>query len=147
MSKSIKQTSFWGELLAVGIYKRNQGRLVRQLSALAFVLVAAYGAYTLSQGPLADFRSRAVSVGIPILLVGAGAWVSYRLVNYPRFADFLISVEAEMDKVTWPAKSELYRSAVVVISTMVVMGAVLLAYDVFWQWLFRVVGFLHFAAE
>lgn len=29
-----------------------------------------------------------------------GIWFGYRLVNWPRFADFLISVEAELNKVS-----------------------------------------------
>ena len=31
--------------------------------------------------------------------------------NMPRFADFLIAVEAEMNKVSWPSKAELIRSS------------------------------------
>ena len=44
----------------------------------------------------------------PCCLVGV--WLGYRLVNIPRFADFLIAVEAEMNKVSWPSRGELIRS-------------------------------------
>ncbi len=33
-----------------------------------------------------------------------GLWLCFRLVNMPRFADFLIAVEAEMNKVSWPTR-------------------------------------------
>ena len=39
---------------------------------------------------------------MPRLLLVFGVWVSYRLVNVPAFADFLIAVEAEMNKVLGP---------------------------------------------
>ncbi len=56
--------------------------------------------------------------GIPALALIAGAWFGFRVVNWPRFADFLIAVEAEMNKVTWPSKDELIRAAIVVIFTI-----------------------------
>ena len=37
------------------------------------------------------------------LLLLLGLWIGYRLVNMPQFADFLIAVEAEMNKVSWPS--------------------------------------------
>ena len=80
--------------------------------------------------------------GIPFAIVAAGAWFAYRLVNIPRFADFLISVEAEMDKVSWASKDEVFRATVVVVTTMLFLGAVLFVYDVFWSYFFELIGFL-----
>ena len=81
---------------------------------------------------------------MPLLLVAVGLWVSYRLVNIPRFADFLISVEAEMNKVSWPSKGELIRSSMVVIFVIVAMSALLYGYDAFWTLIFgeNVLGIL-----
>ena len=56
----------------------------------------------------------------------------FRVVNMPRFADFLIAVEAEMNKVSWPSRSELVRSSIVVLITIFVLAVVLFAYDMFW---------------
>jgi len=237
MAKSKNGETFWGELFAVGLYKRNQGRLTRQLTAIGAALIVFFGAYTMSQGLLGGFvnsyyrvnvtysaegadesvegsvtslaqqyggslataendlgertleyrfptsrfgrindelqkkmrgqassfvdaavasgvevdvskgshivkDSAAIQLGIPFLLAAAGAWVIYRLVNYPRFADFLISVEAEMDKVSWSSRQELVRATAVVIVTMVVLGAVLLLFDMIWQRFFELIGFL-----
>jgi preprotein translocase subunit SecE len=67
-------------------------------------------------------------------------WFAYRLVNWPRFADFLISVEAEMSKVSWPPKTELYRASMVVIFTMAFLAILLFCYDAIWQLLFDLLG-------
>jgi preprotein translocase subunit SecE len=59
----------------------------------------------------------------------AGGWFGYRLVNYAPFADFLIAVEAEMNKVTWPSRTEMVRSAIVVIVIMFGLTIVIFIYD------------------
>jgi len=56
----------------------------------------------------------------------------------------LIAVEAEMDKVTWPSREQLFRATWVVIFIMLFLGACLFVYDVFWQWFFKMIGFLEF---
>ena len=47
----------------------------------------------------------------------------------PAFADFLISVEGEMNKVSWPSRSELFRASLVVILVIFSLAAILYAYD------------------
>ena len=79
-----------------------------------------------------------VSLGITFL----GLWTTYRIIHWPRFADFLISVEAEMDKVTWSDWGELKRATVVVLVTMVILTVVLFLFDVFWQRVFTSTGVL-----
>ena len=69
-------------------------------------------------------------------------WASYRLVNYPRFADFLIAVEAEMNKVSWPSRSELVRSSMVVIFVIFALAIILYGYDMLWTFLFRALGII-----
>jgi preprotein translocase subunit SecE len=64
-------------------------------------------------------------------------WISYRVVNMSNFADFLISVEGEMAKVSWPNRTELIRSSIVVILTIVVLAAILFAYDLSWKLLLQ----------
>ena len=68
-------------------------------------------------------------IGIPLVLFAAGIWVAFRLVNYPPFADFLIAVEAEMAKVSWPTRTELFRSSLVVMLTIFGLAALLAVYD------------------
>ena len=139
--KSRKQAGFWGGLLTASLYKRNQGRMVRQVTGVAAGLVILFGSYSLSQG-LPTNLPRLVGVGVPMLIVALGAWVIFRAVNYPRFADFLIAVEAEMAKVSWASWTELKQGLVVVIATMFFLAFVLLAYDFIWQFFFRFIKFL-----
>jgi preprotein translocase subunit SecE len=58
----------------------------------------------------------------------------------PRFADFLIAVEAEMNKVSWPTRIELVRSSIVVIFTIFGLMFVLYFFDIFWRLLLNAVG-------
>lgn len=127
--------SFLGELFQAGLYKPSQGRITRQVTCGALwtiVLVATYRAYV----ALYDAQAL-VHYLVPVLIVAIGGWASYRLVNYPRFADFLIAVEAEMNKVSWPSWPELVRSSFVVIFVMFALAAVLLGFDAIWTFLFR----------
>jgi preprotein translocase subunit SecE len=133
--------SLWSELLSVGLYKRNQGRLARQLTAAALGAMVVVGAYILSQGPLAGF-GRAVSTGAPLGICLVAGWLIFRIVNYPPFAEFLISVEGEMGKVSWPSRQEWWRATIVVLTTMLFLALVLFVYDWFWLESLKLIGVL-----
>jgi len=77
---------------------------------------------------------------VPAVLLCVGLWVSFRVVNYPRFADFLIAVEAEVNKVSWPSKGELVRSTIVVLLTIFALALILFAYDFIWRLLLTMLG-------
>ncbi len=64
---------------------------------------------------------------IPGLLLALGVWASYRVVNVPAFADFLIAVEAEMNKVSWPTRAELFRASMVVLIEIFALAFILTA--------------------
>jgi preprotein translocase subunit SecE len=116
------------ELFRYDLYKRTQGRMVRQITCLVIWVTVAIGAwrmYSLMSDP-------AFKYALPALLLVAGLWIGYRVVNIPSFADFLIAVEAEMNKVSWPSQSELIRASMVVIILIFGLTVVLFAYDYFW---------------
>ena len=148
MAKQTATVTYWGELGRAELYKKNQGRLTRRLTAVGLALVLAFGAWTLGQGPLVGYDRRLgldlplIRVGVPLIIVLVGLWAIFRLINWPRFADFLISVEAEMDKVSWASRQELFRATAVVIATMFFLGFILFAYDLIWVWLFTRLGIL-----
>ena len=83
---------------------------------------------------------RALGYLTAVLLGGIGMWFGYRLVNWPKFADFLISVEAELNKVSWPTQKELVRASLVVIFTILFLSVILLAYEALWEFLFGMLG-------
>jgi len=120
------------ELFRASLYKRTQGKIARQVSAAMLGVLFGVGAWCLSEEFSGNY-SKWIVYGVPTLLLAFGAWLSYRLVNWPPFADFLISVEAEMNKVSWPGRGELFRSSVVVIAVMFILAAVLYLYDLIWN--------------
>jgi preprotein translocase subunit SecE len=124
------------ELFQVGLYKRSQGKVTRQVTFAAAAIIIALGAYRLMDwlAVVLDYPIAAYAIAGTVLFVGC--WIAYRVVNYPQFADFLIAVEAEMAKVSWPTRSELIRSSIVVIIVIFVLAAILFCYDVFWNWFF-----------
>jgi preprotein translocase subunit SecE len=69
-----------------------------------------------------------------------GLWLGFRVVNLPSFADFLIAVEAEMNKVSWPSRTELIRASLVVIVLMFGLTIVLFTYDVVLTSLLKAIG-------
>lgn len=140
------RASWLSTLLGTGVYKRNQGRLVRQVTVLAFWLLVFIGCYQMGSVPLNGFATP-VQLGIPLLLAAVGAWCAYRAVNYPPFADFLVSVEAEMAKVSWPSRDEVFRATVVVIAGMVILALCLFVFDILWQEVFEFLGVLQTPAE
>ncbi len=134
---SAANRSLMSEMFAGSLYKSKQGRIVRQLTCLAIWLTVGLGAWRMFASLESNTNLRIIG---PVVFVVAGMWFGYRLVNWPRFADFLISVEAEMTKVSWPVKSELYRASMVVIFTMAFLAILLFGYDLFWQFIFDWLG-------
>ena len=91
---------------------------------------------------LIDNCSSYVCYGIPAVLAVTGLWVAYRCVNWPVFADFLIAVEAEINKVSWPSWNEMWRWTIVVIVMIFAIGMLLFGFDAFWVWCFKLIGVL-----
>ena len=127
--------AFLRELVQTGIYKRSQGRITRQITFAAIAITVALGCWRMSEN--LDQWGLGIRYGVPVVLLAAGVWVTYRVVNFPGFADFLIAVEAEMNKVSWPTRSELIRASLVVLITIFVLAAVLTMFDLFWGGVFR----------
>ncbi|WP_428307216.1 preprotein translocase subunit SecE [Lacipirellula sp.] len=129
-------------------YKRNQGKVARQATFFALLAVAAVGAWTMSSGATPEFGAYFVPPALrdkiapavvaryvlPMIVLAIGAWAAFRVVNMPKFAEFLISVENEMGKVSWPSRGELFRASMVVLVVIFFMTAILLGYDLFLKW-------------
>ena len=130
------------EMFAGSIYKGRQGRIVRQMTCLAIWVFMWFGAWQVFELLRGGFFESVRNVpwvvyGVPALFAALGTWFGYRLVNWPKFADFLISVESEMSKVSWPTKNELYRASMVVIFTMALLAIILFLFDLLWQVIFE----------
>ena len=132
----------WQELfLHSGLYTRSQGRVVRQVTFAALAITVGLGVWELQRN-LAFYQSFWLSYALPAAIALVGWWLCFRVVNLPRFADFLIAVEAEMNKVSWPSRTELIRSSLVVIFVIFFMAFLLFGYDVAWKYIFTLIGVL-----
>ena len=131
------------ELFSIRLYKSTQGLKVRRATMIAILVLVASGAFKFTQMSfegwplLNDQIVRWMVAGMISLL---GWWIAFRLVNWPVFADFLVSVEAEMFKVSWPSKSEVYSSTLVVLTMFLVLALLIFGFDLFWVWVFRWIG-------
>jgi preprotein translocase subunit SecE len=132
--------AFFQELFSVGLYKRSQGRVARQATFAALAVLVGLGAWCLNQY-YQQSDSQIIKYLVPLVMLLTGLWASFRIVQMPTFADFLISVEGEMSKVSWPSRGELFRASAVVILVIFILAAVLYLFDVMWEfllgWLFR----------
>ena len=143
MSSKSAGASILPELFRFHVYKSTQGRMVRQFTFFAILIIAAFGGLTLANGPLGQ-SDKAIQVGIPLLIWAATAWVAFRIVNVPKFADFLVSVESELEKVTWPGRNEVVQATIVVLSMMLFLGVFLFVIDLVWTWLFSLIHFTEY---
>jgi len=155
MSK-VQRATLLKSIVSTEIYQSKQGRILRRTTAGAILLAcvlacqALYHSFMYEWGDTGawvkfvpeSLGSMPVAYWLLGVLVLLAAWVAYRTVNYPVFADFLIDVESEMTKVTWPSWIELQRATAVVLVTMFIFSILLLGYDVFWQWLLKLTGVL-----
>ncbi len=143
--------SFFPELFRFGLYKPAQGRIVRQVTFFSVALLACLAIWELHSSGWFNFLNAAAVEGevagpqivkmlFSFALAGIGIWSAYRLVNYPVFADFLIAVEAEMNKVSWPTRDQLYRASVVVIFVIFAMAVLLFLFDILWTAVFEMIG-------
>jgi preprotein translocase subunit SecE len=125
--------AFFQELLSLSIYKRTQGRVARQVTFAALATIVALGAWSLSE----YYRDRGPELRyyVPLTLLAIGLWASFRIVQMPAFADFLISVEGEMNKVSWPSRGELFRASIVVMVVIFFLAALLFFYDLSLEYL------------
>jgi len=141
---TISKGSFWAQLFQLKLYKKTQGRVTRQVTFAAIAIVFCLAAYRLDIWMSAAIKEATMSSSVRRLITlgiaAVGVGLAYRIVNYSRFADFLISVEAEMTKVSWPTRIELVRSSMVVIVVMFTMASVLAIYDIVWLRLLQFLG-------
>jgi preprotein translocase subunit SecE len=54
---------------------------------------------------------------------------------YKRFVSFLREVRAELRKVTWPSRNEVYNTTIVVIFATVFFGFYLFFMDIIFSWI------------
>ncbi|MEO2019595.1 MAG: preprotein translocase subunit SecE [Fuerstiella sp.] len=143
MSTKSLLASIFSELFRFGLYKPTQGKMVRQATFIAVAVLVAFGCFSLSNGPLGG-EDQPIRIGVPLAIWVLLCWVAFRAMCVPQFADFLISVELELEKVVWPGRKQVMQSTVVVIITMLFFGVFLAGVDFLWKKLFQFIHFIEY---
>ena len=130
--------------MSLSIYKPGQGYWTRVLTAIgAGTLVLSCLAWVISQFTHLDDKPRLIiqsSIAVGVILVASG--LMWYLLNKPRIVDFMIATEAEMRKVNWPTKHEIFASTLVVITGTMVMSLFLWLVNMASAWFFQKIGVL-----
>jgi preprotein translocase subunit SecE len=129
------------------LYKPAQGWYARLWTAVGVGLLFGAGLFRYYQTQLEGQASTPVRLGLPTAIGVALAWITFRIVQYPPFVDFLIATEAEMNKVSWTSRDELRRATIVVIVTVLLMSLYLFGVDFLWSALLQRIGILRFTSE
>jgi preprotein translocase SecE subunit len=125
--------------MAFDIYKRGQGKYTRLYSAFAGILIVGLGSFQLYTKLQALDLGLWVETMVPVALFMILSVLVLWIVNRPTVADFMISAEGEMKKVSWSSRKEIAVSTFVVIVVVVGMAALLgvtdLGLQLFFAWL------------
>jgi preprotein translocase SecE subunit len=124
------------------IYKKGQGYWTRMGTVAGVVLIGVLTAWFLWDEKVnlrLGENGGYILVGV-FCLVYAG--LGFHNLNKPRNVDFLIATDSEMKKVNWTTKNQLVGSTKVVIGFVILMAVLLFVYDLFFQWLFWLLGVL-----
>jgi len=129
-------------------FKANQGLRVRRGTVVALLILVGCGIYTMMHHepfgrgdwgidlPWSDNLYVPVLLNVqytmPLIFLLVLGWVSWRVVNWPVFADFLIATEAEMNKVSWTTRQRLVQDTIVVLATVILLTLFLFVVDVLW---------------
>ncbi|MEZ0229866.1 MAG: preprotein translocase subunit SecE [Planctomycetota bacterium] len=125
-------------------YRPDEGHRARALIGIAIAILGLYGSHSLwdwlPKGP-EDFWGKKIfdlgsdefalnpAVALALALsVGVLAAV-LKLVNYPRFVDFLIDTESELKKVSWASRRQVMSESIVVLATVVIVGLFVFTVD------------------
>ncbi|MEJ2647451.1 MAG: preprotein translocase subunit SecE [Sedimentisphaerales bacterium] len=123
------------------IYKPGQGKNTRLFSAFGLAILAALGCWKLYQQLQARDLNMWVETLVPVGIFIVLAFLIFLLVNGRKTADFMISAEGEMKKVSWSSRQEIAVSTLVVIIVVVCMAILLgttdLGFQTFFGWLLK----------
>ncbi len=133
---------FFLNLGQAGLFKPMQGWYARLYTALGLGVIAAAGVWHVYESSM-DYNPY-WRLGIPAALALGFGWLIFRIVHFQPFAEFLIATEAEMNKVSWTSKEDLYRATTVVLATVVLMAVFLFVVDWLWLFILRNIGVLQF---
>ncbi len=143
-ANELSDVSFFGNLFRFDLYKRNQGKLIRQTTGGVIAAWVLFGSWSLFGALRGTELVTQYTVSFVVLVLGLQ--FAFRMVHFPGFADFLIASEAELKKVSWPSRGELIRGTIVVLVVMFLLAVILFCYDIVWRTVFTGLGVLESGA-
>lgn len=144
------------------IYRPGQGVAGRTIAAGAlgvlalFASVRTYNSGILSNEALRDFGGLSITpafIGAVVCLVALGFTVALLCCGWTTgieaidkrtraFNDLLVDTQAEMQKVAWPTREELYSSTAVVMAFMLILGFFIASADIVISTIISLTGIL-----
>jgi preprotein translocase subunit SecE len=134
--------------MALEIYKKGQGSLARVVTGVGLLAVTGFGCLELKRA-LEGVGDKWRILGMPLdpamvvamlLFLLCAAGIGWLVLVWRRLVDYLILTEAELRKVAWPSKRDLWQQTLVVIAVSLILGALILVFDLIFSNMFRVVG-------
>lgn len=133
---------FLVNLIRTDLYKPNQGKNARLLTAIGMGVIVVLGAWRAYD--VFDTAATVTRYSVPAVGALIFGWICFRILHYPPFAEFLVATQAEMNKVSWTSRDDLRRATAVVLSTVVIMALFLFGVDQVWSYLLHLIGVLRF---
>jgi preprotein translocase subunit SecE len=130
---------FLANLTQTSLYKPLQGKQARLWTAVGLGLIIVFGLRELFL-TLDSSSSRVTTYSVPTVVGAVLAWITFRILQFPPFVEFLIATEAEMNKVSWTSRDDLKRATTVVLVTVALMAVFLFGID--WIW-YNLLGLMH----
>jgi len=126
------------------IYKSGQGKYTRLYSGLAVGAIVAIGCWRLYERlavlNISDNAREWVQTLVPAGVFVVLCYLVFWLVNRPTVADFMISAEGELKKVSWSSRKEVTVSTFIVIFVVILMACLLGLTDIFFKLFFYSIG-------
>jgi preprotein translocase subunit SecE len=123
--------------MGLEIYKHGQGKYTRLWSGVGAAAIIGLGCFRLYEklGVLTNnlWMQTMIPAALFVVLVGLLFWV----INKPSVADFMISAEGEIKKVSWSSRQEIRDSTLIVVVVVVFLALLLAFSDVILQILFE----------
>ena len=134
---------FLANLMQTSLYKPLQGRQARLWTMVGLGLIIVFGLRELFL-TLDASATKVTAYSVPAALGAVLAWLTFRMLQFPPFVEFLIATEAEMNKVSWTSRDDLKRATTVVLVTVALMAVFLFGIDWVWYNLLALIGVLRF---
>jgi preprotein translocase subunit SecE len=121
------------------IYKHGQGKYTRIGTAFAAIVIVALGCWRLYihlQTINWPYQQRTVlwiSTMVPVIIFAILSIFVFWLVNKHSVADFMITAEGELKKVSWSSRKEITASTFIVIIVVIILALLLGVTDIIFQ--------------